>query len=249
MWLESKEWAKDHRKDILQFVNSMWFTKATENERVWTSAADGIIDSVEPGFMFQNLSYLSYHDEHNLMRVFQVKTLVLWGRAYIGMLGVDDQVHFNGQTVVFLRDEDPDGCAYHNPFARTDLFFLHRLFDSLPSVSWSWIFKEGHFACVWKLAERVAKVMAIEHVQVDIFIVRGHPTRCLVGDLSLYTRENFGSHMGKVARLWAEPLLSENYNCFGNESSEPFAYDFTETIPERPEGVTNSGHTEQSIKK
>eukprot|EP01052_Picozoa_sp_SAG31_P077961 SAG31_NODE_37400_length_304_cov_1.248780_1_plen_36_part_10 len=36
---------------------------------------------------------------------------------------------------------------------------------------------------MWKLAERVARLLAIDHVRVDIFIHKGEPDGCLVNEI------------------------------------------------------------------
>merc|ERR1712206_39824 len=161
-----------------------------------------------------------------MMREFVVRTVVTWGRAYLGVLRVDNKAVFGGESVVFLRDENQDGFDHHNPLARTDVFYFHKimhLLQSFPYQSWNWIYEEQHIKCVWRLSERVAKTLAIDHVQVDVAVVRGHPSDCLVVDISLLAtdiREIIGlRHHRHVTSIWAEPLVSRNYKQFGNNKN------------------------------
>lgn len=239
MSLESSTWIAAHQDDILGFINSMSFTDPAETERVWPQVADGIIGRFNPGFLLRNTSrFLSYHDEHDTMRIFKVKTLVFWGRAYVGMLDVDGSTRFKDQTVVFLRENTIGDFDHHNPFSWMDFFYLHstlnRYFQAFPYLSWSWIYTKKYLKCVWNLSQKVAQAMAIDHLQVDIIIVRSNPEGCLVGDISLYTDEDFGPHEKYFSRLWAEPLRREIYNYFGSHLN-PQAFDFTPSIPNRKE--------------
>jgi hypothetical protein len=40
-------------------------------------------------------------------------------------------------------------------------------------------------ACIWKLSQRVARLLAVDHVRVDIFFHRGAPDGCMVNEISL----------------------------------------------------------------
>merc|ERR1712107_368735 len=87
MWLQSKKSVMARRGDILQFVKSIWETDPGMFERVWQPVANTVIRRLHPGFMFQKVTCRSYHNEYNMLRVFKVKTLVTWGKVYLGMLG------------------------------------------------------------------------------------------------------------------------------------------------------------------
>ena len=66
-----------------------------------------------------------------------------------------------------------------------------------------WVRKEGHMACVWRLAERVARLAAIDQMRVDIFVAKGHPDACVVNENSLSSGSDTWPH-----RMCAAPLPS-----------------------------------------
>ena len=39
--------------------------------------------------------------------------------------------------------------------------------------------------CVWPLAERAARLMAIDEVRIDIFLVQGRPDDCQINEISV----------------------------------------------------------------
>ena len=64
-----------------------------------------------------------------------------------------------------------------------------------------WVRTEGHMACVFKLAERVARAAAIDQMRVDIFVTKGDPDGCMVNENSLSSGSDVWPHRMYAARL------------------------------------------------
>ena len=84
-----------------------------------------------------------------------------------------------------------------------------------------WVREEGHLACVFRLAERVAFAAAIDQMRVDIFVEKGNPDACMVNENSLSSGSDTWPHRMYVARLWAEGHERHLYTAFGNASGKP----------------------------
>eukprot|EP01047_Picozoa_sp_COSAG01_P091732 COSAG01_NODE_23270_length_821_cov_1.493075_2_plen_94_part_00 len=79
--------------------------RATDVGRKWQENADKLTAAATPGLMLQGAAELTKHDEDDVMRIFEVKTQVYWGRAYFAELVVDNEgswIKGRGNTV-FLR--------------------------------------------------------------------------------------------------------------------------------------------------
>lgn len=81
--------------------------------------------------------------------------------------------------------------------------------------SWyHWIVAEKHLDCAWPLAEKAAKIACIDEMRVDIFISKGKPTECVINENSLSSGIPYGPLWGSMAKLWAEPHLTGDYQAF-----------------------------------
>lgn len=225
--IESEDWARQHEKDVMDFINEKWIEGPQDVENVWPGAAKDLVPMLTPGFMLQGPTHLSYHDEYSLMRAFEVKTQVFWGRAYLGELVVDDVYEFDGQHIVFLRGMGESEFEHHNPHGSIDYLNFHKIRSPLPFPSWNWVVKERHLACVWALSQSIAKILAIDYVRVDVFIVRGRPFECKAKDISLVHTSQLRAHERHMGKLWAETLKAKQYTVVGNASSPP-AFRFTD---------------------
>ena len=136
---------------------------------------------------------------------------VLWARAYFCELVLGARP---GPTQFYLlRGPDDDEAVAQDPHGMEH--------------GREWVRKEGHMACVWRLAERVARAAAVDQMRVDIFVAKGDPDGCMVNENSLSSGSDTWPHRMYVARLWAEGHERHLYTTFGNATS-PASYMQTE---------------------
>ena len=142
---------------------------------------------------------------------------VLWGRAYLCELVLGERP---GPTQLFyLRGPDDDEAVAMDPHGVES--------ETASGTNREWVRKEGHMACVWRLAERVARAAAVDQMRVDIFVAKGDPNGCMVNENSLSSGSDTWPHRMYLARLWAEGHERHLYTTFGNASS-PISYMTTE---------------------
>ena len=134
---------------------------------------------------------------------FEFKSEVVWGRAYFAELVLPE----GGSQTYWLRGATESAAEIHDPHALEE------------RRRWGWLREEGHLACVWRLAERVARAAAIDQMRVDIFVAKGDPDGCMVNENSLSSGSDTWPHRMYVALLWAEGHERGLYEPFGNESS------------------------------
>ena len=142
---------------------------------------------------------------------FEFKSEVVWGRAYFAELVLPE----GGSQTYWLRGATESAAEIHDPHALEE------------RRRWGWLREEGHLACVWRLAERVARAAAIDQMRVDIFVAKGDPDGCMVNENSLSSGSDTWPHRMYVARLWAEGHERHLYTTFGNATG-PISYMTTE---------------------
>ena len=125
---------------------------AVDPERMWAEDADVLTATLEPGFMLQGSASLSpdYLDADTpRYEAFEFKSEVLWGRAYFSELVLPE----GGTQTFWLRGATDSDPQIHDPHA------LEK------RRRWEWVREEGHLACVWRLAERVARAAGIDQMR------------------------------------------------------------------------------------
>lgn len=192
------------------WLERMWGTRPLDNDRPWRAYGDEITYSLtRRGFMAQRL--LAGVDRSHTMAEFKIE--VLWGRAYIGNAG-----------------ESP--CCWSG----CDRFFLLRGMTDTDAVTTNsmncpWVIREGHGACVWRLAEKVARLAAVDSMRVDVFAVQGRPNECQLNELSLSSAMSYGDHSSYMALLWAEPHARRLFHTYGNASVQPIYRQVASDLP------------------
>lgn len=139
--------------------------------------------------------------------LFEMKVEVLWGRAYLGLLD---------GTAVFRRDDTIED--YSTALA---MFKIAGAGEHL-----RWIVDEGYTACVWDLAERVARTMGIEALRVDIFLRQGDPSGCVVNEDSLSSGMVYYGHEDGLTEMWRSGFLGEPQYSVINTTKQ--VYEMTE---------------------
>lgn len=219
--VKSSQWVLDHPEEFADWVNSKWDLRADDSKRAWGDTANKVTDGLEPGFMLQSPAQLFFLPELGVSRVFEIKVVVLWGRAYLAQLVLDNQP----QDLVFLRSGQ-DGFDDHNPVGATGLLYLHWLLPNSwarpwRTSSWRWLVDENHLACVWRLGERAARIMGIEEVRLDIFVSQGDPDGCMLNENSISSGSVLWAHKRYLAKLWAAGHVDKQYKVWGDSKAKP----------------------------
>lgn len=197
----SEDKLRNDMGDIANWVNSNFVTKSDDSTRPWRSAGNEITGTVQPGFMIQQPAF----DD-----VSEVRVWVVFGRAVMAAIP--------GCSVI--RGQGVDDAEVHAGWGFGSLVNSHRFLGDKTCES-RWPYAEGHFPCVWPLAELVARRMMIDMVRVDIFVGRGFPSDCKVNEISLSSGYPLGAYERFVGKLWAEPHLKEWYTVVQNATSPP----------------------------
>jgi len=202
-------------EDLVKWVSTKWSTKAIDAGRPWEKAASALTEHLKPDFILQGPAKLSYVPERNIWMMFEIKTYVLWGRAFLGMVITDNDIP-NSLVIRGQQDLDMELLPANGV---SSLLYLHRFSSRHPDFQW--LVDEGHGACVWPLAGAVAKAMRIDEVRIDIFVTRGSPKSCMVNEMSLSSGLGQGPFRDYIAKLWAEPHITRSFNVWGSATSKP----------------------------
>lgn len=175
---------------LATWLASKWTFRADDWERPWRADGNLLTDHLTPGIILQAPSTLTLNPETGKMQVCEIKVEVFWGRAYAGVI-TDIKTFGHGASVasrgIAALGHDERGVieAFPDSFQH---FVLSM--DYLPKEgpgSWfNWIITEDHLRkCAWPLAERTARIMGIDAVRIDIFMIKGDPTGCVINENSL----------------------------------------------------------------
>ena len=159
-----------------------------------------------PGFLIQAPATLTYVPELHRRAVVELKIEVMWGRATVAFLVIDDHNgNPNKRFSKIYRGAHGEGAE--RPYNASDP--VHAFHEGFEFGSLHWIFTEGHMPCAWALAERVAHAMAADQVRVDVFVAESRPTQCLVNEISLSSGNPSGTADRHLAALWIEPIVTK----------------------------------------
>jgi len=229
----------DQLPELKAWMEAIFNTVADDHKRMWAEDADKLTAKLEPGFFLQGGVKLS--PDHVPLQyagtggalaelagspresIFELKCEVLWARVYLCELVLGEMP---GPTQVFyLRSpDDDDEAVTMDPHGHES--------ETVNGDNREWVRTEGHMACVFKLAERVARAAAIDQMRVDIFVTKGDPDGCMVNENSLSSGSDTWPHRMYVARLWAEGHERGLYKTFG-DAAGPISYMTTEAdIPD-----------------
>jgi hypothetical protein len=214
---------KDHAvlsslPEIASWAGEKWKARPVDAGRLWQKPADELCSVLKPGFLLQPSVSLSRVEETNSATAMELKVYTMWGRAHLAMM-VD-------ANCLFIRgSRDEKDAEYLPTDGLGSVLYLHKYIPSwiqsaLPHDSMQWIISEGHMACVWALAERVAKTMKIDELRVDIFLIRGKPASCLVNEISLSSGHGQSHFRSLWANMWAQPHLDKAYSLWGDANSK-----------------------------
>lgn len=225
--IHSASWAKKfERSKIDHWAQRKW--------RQHTATDEALVRKIRPSFSLLAASPLPDPQSGPLKRgvrsTFEIEMEVLWGRAYLGQLVV------NGlpSGILYVHDDKQEGWEMQPVSGIGSIMSLHRYLPRFmspvypPHVSWDWIMSEGHVSCAAGLAEQVAKVMAIEHVRVNIALDESDAGACIVD--RLLSESHSYSHTRQIAKLWAEGLLA-GPRVFGDQHSPPVYMQTLADIP------------------
>lgn len=199
----------DQLPELEEWMERMLVTVATDPERTWAEDADVLTAKLETGLMLQGGAALSPdidpRDGQPRECIFELKCEVIWGRVYFCELVLGG--HPGPTQLFYLRGQEDDDAVSMDSHGR--------------EKGREWVREEGHLACVFRLAERVAFAAAIDQMRVDVFVEKGNPDACMVNENSLSSGSDTWPHRMYVARLWAEGHERHLYTAFGNASGKP----------------------------
>merc|ERR1712196_454114 len=144
----------------------------------------------------------------------ELKVAVLWGRAYIG--------YVIGTEGIVLRDETYEQGGRSNFYGIS----LPTPIVEIPELAW--LVKEGHLAKVWDLAEKVALMIGIDFIRIDIFVRKGVASMPEVNEISLNSGQPCHMHSSFVSRLWAEPHVTGLHRHFKHAKDDTGIHLLTE---------------------
>jgi len=189
--LQVKEAAKKDSGTIAAWIRHKWRARSDDWERTWREDGNTLTDSLTPGIMVQEPWHLIDNPYKGRRMPLELKTEVFWGRAY---LAVTSDL---SRATCFLRDNTTE----HYPTLWSQAVFAaeeETLFSK-------WVIGQGHLECVWRLAERVAKIIGADAVRVDIFLWKDHPNDCVVNEISLSSGMQYSMHYPFLAKAWTLP--------------------------------------------
>lgn len=196
---------------LREWVDSKWELRANDFDREWKEEGNELTGSLSPGFLIQaplvQPGQPAYEVHSRIsVGVYEFKVEVLWGRAYLALL---DGIH------VFKRDGSIEDYSTMGALVR------------IPGdgARVQWIVDEGYTQCVFDLAERVARTMAIDSVRMDIFLKKGDPSGCTVNENSLSSGMVYYGHEKYMAQAWADGHKARKFTTL--DTTKP-VYEMTE---------------------
>ena len=193
----SEAWLRDHLEPLEGWARERWAQRADDSARnpTWRRNGNRLTADLTPGFLIQAPATLTYVPELHRRAVVELKIEVMWGRATVAFLVIDDHNgNPNKRFSKIYRGAHGEGAE--RPYNASDP--VHAFHEGFEFGSLHWIFTEGHMPCAWALAERVAHAMAADQVRVDVFVAESRPTQCLVNEISLSS----GNPSGTADRHW-----------------------------------------------
>lgn len=203
--LKSRAWLEKNVDEVLRWAAEKFEARADDKWRdtQWRTAGNALTAVLRPGFLLQSPAHLVPLAENGEQAVFELKVDVVWGRAYIAALLVNNRFP---QITWALRGHSEGAAMPYDPSDPSRAFHT-----ALEWGSSHWVFSEGHMPCVWSLAERTARAMGADQVRIDIFVSRSRQASCVLNELSLSSGNPLGAHNHFLARAWLQPLLSGEY--------------------------------------
>eukprot|EP00471_Norrisiella_sphaerica_P014086 CAMPEP_0184503846 /NCGR_PEP_ID=MMETSP0113_2-20130426/52130_1 /TAXON_ID=91329 /ORGANISM="Norrisiella sphaerica, Strain BC52" /LENGTH=490 /DNA_ID=CAMNT_0026893411 /DNA_START=117 /DNA_END=1589 /DNA_ORIENTATION=+ len=182
-WLEIEHWAA-----------KMWNYRSNDWERIWAAPFNFLCSRLEPGFMVQKPWMVGRQEFPE-----EIKVEVIWGRAYLAFVSTGK---CGGDTLI-LRDG--------SVMRYTDSLKQNILHEGKPDECYQWIVDEGHLPRVWFMAEAAARLMGIDAIRIDVFILRGNPMASVINEDSLSSGAEYRWHFPHMADLWAQGHREKRY--------------------------------------
>mmetsp|Transcript_48374 Transcript_48374/g.80227 ORF Transcript_48374/g.80227 Transcript_48374/m.80227 type:complete len:558 (+) Transcript_48374:75-1748(+) len=196
--IPSLEYVRDNWAELKEFVEQKWVMRADDLTRPWRADSNTLTDVVLPGALLQGPFELTYSPVLEKQVAMELKVEVLWGRAYLARVIVDDT----------------DALLYRRKDGRIEVELTHSYLDSILARMhlvpmghwWNWLSENpAHVRCAWDLAERTARLIGADQIRIDIFISKRHPRDCMINENSLSSGEMYIRHGPKMVQLWREP--------------------------------------------
>mmetsp|Transcript_34013 Transcript_34013/g.66227 ORF Transcript_34013/g.66227 Transcript_34013/m.66227 type:complete len:470 (-) Transcript_34013:141-1550(-) len=218
----NKQWPYLNR-----WIDTKWAYRSDDWERPWAADMNKLTDSLVPGVLIQAPFEIPKGAGLQFM---ELKVEVLYGRAYLAVANEP----YKGTIVT------RDGVIETYPSLKRQITN-----DAvLNPEETKWVQEEGHLPKVWALAERAAKIMAVDEVRIDIFIRRGDPVGLAINENSLSSGMGYRMHFNFMSKVWAQGHLERWYKTY---SSEIPVYMHTEVDSPNFDGGPVAGNPEQDI--
>jgi len=172
--------------EIESWAYRMWRYRSNDWERQWAIPFNTLTAQLQPGFMIQG-PWMANRKENPV----EIKVEVIWGRAYLAFVSTG---RCGGDTII-LRD----GTVTRY----TDSLMQNILHQGHADPCYQWIVDEGHLPRAWFMAESAARLMGIDAIRIDIFLLRGDPMASVINEDSLSSGAEYRWHFQHMANLWA----------------------------------------------
>ena len=150
----------DNWDEIAKWVHSKWVMRADDVTRSWRDASNALTDMVPVGALVQLAANLTYNPTRDKWGVVEVKTEVLWGRAYIGALLPDEE---NSEFPIVTRGENDSGGTIE-VFDSYLAVISHRGSPVSSEVWYRWVLQAGYLDCVWALVRASPPTQVSDHI-------------------------------------------------------------------------------------
>eukprot|EP00472_Partenskyella_glossopodia_P004299 CAMPEP_0197539244 /NCGR_PEP_ID=MMETSP1318-20131121/62114_1 /TAXON_ID=552666 /ORGANISM="Partenskyella glossopodia, Strain RCC365" /LENGTH=273 /DNA_ID=CAMNT_0043097909 /DNA_START=396 /DNA_END=1214 /DNA_ORIENTATION=- len=184
--LKSLDYVQKQWPYLSRWIDTKWKYRSDDWERPWAADMNKLTDSLIPGLLIQGPFHIPKGPGLQFM---ELKVEVLFGRAY---LAVANEPY---KGTILTRD----GVIETYPGIVSQI--TNSATFNPPETSW--VTDEGHLEHVWALAERAAKIMAVDEVRIDIFIRRGDPHGLAINENSLSSGMGYRMHFAFLAKIWA----------------------------------------------
>lgn len=170
----------EERKEMIPgWLNQKWKKRSNDYERTWSADANPLMGTLKPGFMLQTPASFTL----------ELKIEVIWGRVYLLMV--------DGMEAAITRDRE---LQYYERGTFTSDWLNQNV---EPPQELAWILEEEHDLVCIEIAEKLAKIVGIDEIRVDIFIKKGQPKNAMVNEDSISSGGQYRSHFNHMAEVWA----------------------------------------------
>jgi len=194
--ISSKQNFESTKAELQKWVDQKWKHRSHDYERTWFADANYLTATLDAGFILQTPAAFTV----------EIKTEVIWGRAYLLMVDgmQSDENKHESVGGAITRDGQ---IQYYEPGS----FRGDWLNQASHNKDLEWIVEESHHKKIIELSEKMAKLIGIDEIRVDIFIKKGDVNAAMVNEDSISSGGQYRSHFMHIAETWAMGHRSRLY--------------------------------------